>query len=70
MAVLSFPIRFASEADGRHFVRRVVPLLEIPCLVLDDLVHVIVAPEDFDAVISYASQFGGAAQYGPRWSMR
>lgn len=40
-------------------MRRVVPLLEIPCLIDTKVVHVIIQSEDFDAVVSYATQFGG-----------
>lgn len=66
MTVLSFHIQFNSEYAGRRFVRRIVPLLEIPCLVDGSMIYVCVDIEDFDAVVSYAAQFGGGAVLGPK----
>ena len=70
MTVLSFPIKFETTVGARTFVRRIVPLLEIPCLVNAETVHVCVHIEDFDAVTSYAMQFGGTVQYGSTWNFR
>jgi hypothetical protein len=70
VTVLSFPIRFGSNVDARTFVKRVVPLLEVPCLIYENTVHVIVLMADFDAVSTWAEQFGGKVEYGSKWNFQ
>lgn len=54
---VSICIRFITEEEAKRYKRRLINLLNTPCMIVEDTVYVVAEKSDFEAVWLLARQF-------------